>query len=236
MMTLPIEHKDIQALHYQLVHQSIKTISCVGVTPEVGTTSIAYALARRFAASGSRTLLIDLDRTHHTIGAQLACPPQDWTPETVLEADNIKPMGRTGLSILSAPSSLSLHWSFKEKNIFEEMFNKLKQKYDMIVIDAGAVIGTRGKTVPAEIVSSASDVCLPILLSGQTNETDIIKTQKILKDHGGVIQGYVMNDYKNPPLSEELERTLQRFITVSPRLVGKWAQRVKSSSLLSQRF
>lgn len=236
MITLPIEQKDIQALHYQLTQGKATVVSCVGITDNVGTTSISYALARRFAASGCKTLLIDFDRMNHAISSQLACAQGNWTPENVTSMNIIKPMGRTNLFVLSAPESLSLHWSFKERHMIEGMFNALKKEYDMIIVDAGSVLSKREKSIPAEIISGASDVCVPIILSAKTNETNILKAQNVLQDQGCTIKGYVMNDYKNPPLSEELGRTLKRFEKIIPSFSRKYAEKMNDSTFLSQRF
>jgi Mrp family chromosome partitioning ATPase len=234
MMTLTIESKNIQALHYQLLSEKTKSIAVVGVTREVGTTSISYALARRFAASGTKTVLIDLDRVGHAISSQLACIREDWTPETTGLSKLVKPMGRTGLSVLSAPSSKLLHWSFKERLIIESMLRDLGNDYDMIVIDAGAVINDQERSIPTEVIAAAADVCVPVILSGKTNEIHIAKSQKILEGQGSNLPGYVMNDYKNPPLSEELERTVKRFEKWSPKLIGWTAQAIKNKVFLSQ--
>jgi len=236
MITLPIEHKDIQALHYQLLNKDIKVISCVGITERVGTTSIAYALARRFSASGAKTLLIDLDRVGYKLSTQLACPNQDWTPETIGKINAVNRMGRTGLSVLSAPSATSLHWSFKERSLLQKMLSDFKREYDVIVIDTGSIIQTKEKTIPAEIISSVSDICIPIILSGKTNETDVIKAQKVLNDHGTNVQGMIMNDYKNPPLSEEIARTLRRLTFLRPKYIERWSEKIERVSFLSQRL
>lgn len=233
-MTLPIENKNVQALHYQLTHKNMKTIAFVGVTPKVGTTSIAYAMARRFAASGAKTLLIDLERIGHSISSQLACSQGDWNPETVRGSGAIIPMGRTGLSVLSAPLSKSLHWSFKEQGSIQKMLRDFRKEYDVIILDAGSVMTKQDRSIPAEVVASAADVCAPVILSGKTNEIDISKSQKILEAQGVNLQGFVMNDYQNPPLSEELERTLKRFEKLSPKCVG-WGMRVlRNKAFLSQ--
>jgi Mrp family chromosome partitioning ATPase len=158
-----------------------------------------------------------------------------WHPSSLREVNPIEKLGKTGLSILSAPDIKSALWSFREKSHLEKMLVELKQEYDCIIIDVPSLLENNDEyNIPSETICSICDKTLLMVLSADTSEGDVTQTLSILKKSGSKVHGIVMNDLHEPCLKDEICREVRRIEKYVPKL-SKWIKNiVRNSAFLSQ--
>jgi len=131
-----------------------------------GKTSLAMSLGLSFAASGSRTLLIDFD----LIGGGLTSAMNAKTPSGVLDAaihgaleGYVKPTSFPRLSILPAGADDARDVSSLSLRLVSNLIKQAKQQYDAVVIDTGPILGS----LEASLVCAAADGAILTLGRGQ---------------------------------------------------------------------
>jgi len=237
MLPIRIDSRELEALYYSAISCASEALS-VAVTSsnsKEGVSVTSYALARRAAASGHNTLLIDLNVERSDLSDWLTSKRHTWHPSNLQEMQVIETLGETGLSILSAPDRQSALWSFREKKHLEKMFLDLKEEYDCIIVDVPSVLDNNSEdTVPAETICSVCDKTVLMALSARTSESDMAHTISILKKSNAKVCGIVMNDLYEPALQDEIFREIDRVKRFAPKLAEKLKVIVRRSAFLSQ--
>src|SRR5439155_24068801 len=121
-----------------------------------GKTSLTLALGLSFAASGSRTLLIDSD----LVGAGLTARLGMNGPEGILEAmtsgnlmEYIKQTDVSDLAILPVGLAQLHHAGIFSPQSVRKLVNEAKKHFEIILIDTGPILGS----IEATPVAAASD-------------------------------------------------------------------------------
>ncbi|MGH6922620.1 MAG: GumC family protein [Propylenella sp.] len=152
---------------------------CVFVTstlPEEGKTTIALALARAFALTGRKTLLIDADLRHPSIGKSTGIDPKfsliEFLRGNIDEKDIAKlvtaPESRTDLSLILAAEG----WSgptdvLLMSDRFRSLMSFARSNFDVVVLDTSPV----GLVVDPQIVARSADVGIYVVGYASTNQS-----------------------------------------------------------------
>ena len=59
MRPLPITYDETETLYQRILNSGLRSLMVTSAEPEEGTSTLAYALAQRIAASGKKILFID---------------------------------------------------------------------------------------------------------------------------------------------------------------------------------
>ena len=132
MLPIQIDSREFELLYYNIIseRQMPLSITMTGVHEKAGTSCLTYALARRMAASGHKTLLIDFNIENPDLSNQFSSKVTKWNPSDFVDTAHTEILGTTGLSIIAAPTEDTALWPFREKKLLNNMLDKLKNQYD----------------------------------------------------------------------------------------------------------
>lgn len=160
-------------------------------SPGDGKTSLTLALGLSFAASGSRTLLIDCD----LVGAGLTARLDMAGPDGVLEAmanRELLPYCRTtdiaDLSMLPVGHAQAHHAGMFSPQALRRLLNEAKKHFEIILIDSGPVLGS----IEATPVCAAADGVILTVSRGQQRPL-VEKAIQHLHSIGARFAGVVFN-------------------------------------------
>jgi len=177
--------------------EEIKSIVITSCGPDEGKSTVSFDLARAFAGNGNRTLFMDMDFRKSVLisryrvnfnGNRIAglvqllarkVDPSDAIFDTNIENLHVAFAGATAAN----PPGL-LH-----SNMFEYMIKKLREKYDMIIIDAPPV----GAVIDAAIIAPKVDGVVLLCAYDQTSGKQALAAKKQLEATGCNLLGVVMN-------------------------------------------
>jgi capsular exopolysaccharide synthesis family protein len=153
---------------------------CIFVTsplPGDGKTTMALALARHAATTGSKTLLIDADMRHPSIHRVLDHVPErsliDFLAGTPGKADGQMPVIRESSSnldfILGADGNAIATDVMLMSDRFAELMKFARDNYDVVILDTPPI----GLVVDARIVARFCDVGIFVVRQGATSQHHI---------------------------------------------------------------
>lgn len=156
-----------------------------------GKTSLTLALGLSFAASGSRTLLVDCD----LVGAGLTARLSMGGPDGILDAINHRDLMRyvkntdvSDLMMLPAGNAQLQHAGVFSPAAMKRLLNEAKKHFDVILIDTGPILGS----IEATPVCAAVDGVVLTVARGQQRPL-VEKALAHLRSIGARISGVVFN-------------------------------------------
>ncbi len=168
-----------------------KIYAVTSARPGDGKTSLTLALGLSFAASGSRTLLIDCD----LVGAGLTARLDMNGPEGVLEAMSqraLLPFVRTtdvaDLAMLPVGTAQAHHASMFSPAALRRVLDEARKHFDVVLIDSGPILGSIEAT-PA--CATADGVILTV--ARLTPRPMVEKAMQHLRSIGARFAGVVFN-------------------------------------------
>lgn len=143
-----------------------RVFAVTSASPGDGKTSLTLALGLSFAASGSRTLLIDCD----LVGGGLTHRLNVKSPEGILEAlaqrsllDYIHNTDIADLALLPVGGAHAHHASSLSPSALRRMIGEARKHYDTILIDSGPILGS----IEASPVAANADGVILTVSRGQ---------------------------------------------------------------------
>jgi capsular exopolysaccharide synthesis family protein len=143
-----------------------RVFAVTSASPGDGKTSLTLALGLSFAASGSRTLLIDCD----LVGGGLTHRLNVKSPEGILEAlahrsllDYIHNTEIADLAILPVGGAHAHHASSLSPTALRRLIGEARKHYDTILIDSGPILGS----IEASPVAANADGVILAVSRGQ---------------------------------------------------------------------
>lgn len=166
-------------------------LSVTSATSGDGKTSLSLALGLSFAASGSRTLLIDTD----LIGAGLSNRLGIREPRGISEAivarnpmEFVRDTDVADLAILPVGTGGPQNASAFSPNAVRRLLGEMRKHFDLILIDTGPVLGSIEAT---PVVASSDGV---ILTASRGQNRDLVeKAITQLRNAGARVVGFVFN-------------------------------------------
>jgi len=223
---IPTNYSEVDALYRQVVADGAKRVVVTSPGSDDGTTTLAYALARRASRSGRSVLLVDLNIHRPSLDALVGLDKVAWSPDDPDSVDAaISRFGADGMAALPVPAMETVSSAFRDPDVLSVCLDRLGDRYDFIVIDATPIGARNARNVPPLAVCRAAGTVLLSVMARRTSEADGVAAITAIQGEGARILGAVINDRDNPSLGEELEREAARLSRFSPALVG-WMQRV----------
>ncbi|MEX2217583.1 MAG: AAA family ATPase [Phycisphaerales bacterium] len=156
-----------------------------------GKTSLALSLALSFAASGSRTLLIDFD----LVGGGLTSAMQARTEQGLLSAidegrlnGHVRPTAFNRLSIVPAGENDAHDVSRLSPVLVRRILEQARNEYDTVIVDTGPILGS----LEASLVAAESDAVILALGRGQ-QRYQVERAVNHLGSIGARLAGVVFN-------------------------------------------
>ncbi|MGS0972950.1 MAG: CpsD/CapB family tyrosine-protein kinase [Candidatus Izemoplasmataceae bacterium] len=186
-------------IDFSVIDTKIQVISLTSTFPREGKTITALNLATVYAQSKKKTLIIDLDlrkpKLHRAFGISNEFGLGDHFAENkdifdlVHEADEY-------LDVLVAGTKIPFPAEVLESKQMKHVIDKLRTKYDKIIIDAPPLTAVADAT----IISRFVDGTVFVVGSRKTN-ADVAKTVlKELEQTGGKILGGIMTQVQKRDL------------------------------------
>jgi capsular exopolysaccharide synthesis family protein len=185
-------HQIRTMLQLNVISAEEPTILCVtSATSGDGKTSLTLALGLSFAASGSRTLLIDTDIIGAGLSARLGIREQVGITEAITDrsaAPYIKQTDVADLSILPVGIGPNQQAGVFTPAAVRRLLNEVRKSYDIILVDTGPVLGS----IEATPLVAAADATILTVAKGQ-NRDFVEKAIAHLRQIGARIAGVVFN-------------------------------------------
>ncbi len=227
MSQIPIFYAELECVYAQTVARGLRRLAVSAANPGEGVSFLARALARRGAATGLRTLLMDFNSFHPADTAR-----GSWRPDGGSVRTAIVPIAADGLDFVPASSLASTDLSFRDPHRLRELLKEELADYDLIIADTSAVNRVNGRSVPPGVVAAACDAAVLVILAGVTTGHAARVAAASLRESGAELAGVVMNDRDNPMLVNELCREVERLRPFAPRLADWLERRLRGNALL----
>jgi succinoglycan biosynthesis transport protein ExoP len=174
-----------------------KVVLITSSLPKEGKTVLAIALARSFALSGKRTLLIDCDMRKPSMCGDLGASPVDDHPDlaAVLEGsaiynEAIRHDSRTGLDFIPSQLSSYAPQDLLSRSRMAELIAQCRRHYDVVVLDSPPVTAVSDPM----ILSRYADQVLFAVRWGYTPREIVKLSSRRLLAAGATISGIVMTN------------------------------------------
>jgi polysaccharide biosynthesis transport protein len=167
-----------------------KMIAVTSALPREGKSTTALGLARAFATSGSRVLLVDCDFRRSALNAMIGDP--QYGLGDVLEGE-----AKISEVIIQDPrtSALILPWGrmpgakeLMSASIFDDAMEALKEKFDHVVIDTPPVLAV----ADARLIAAKADVALMVTEWDKTPSRAAAAAVELLRSAGVNLMGVAL--------------------------------------------
>lgn len=156
-----------------------------------GKTSLALALGLSYAASGARTLLIDTDLQHGGLSARLGVAGNEGIMDALTGGELMRFVCETDvtdLAILPIGRAAGNHAGAFSPGAVRHMLDQAKRHFDVIVCDAGPILGS----IEATPIAAAVDGVVLTVSRGQSRPL-VSKALGHLDSVGATVAGLVFN-------------------------------------------
>lgn len=232
---IPTNYAEIDALYRNLVADGTRRLVVTAAGSDDGATTLAYALSRRASRAGRSVLLIDLNVYRPSLDELVGLDRVAWSPADPASVDAaITHFGADGMAALPVPDAASVSTAFREAEVLSEFVDRLAERFDFIVVDAGPAGVRNARNVPPLAVCRAVGAVLLSVMAHQTSEADAAATVSAIRNEGARILGAVINDRDNPSLGDELEREADRLRRFAPGLSAWVKTLIRKAPVLYQ--
>jgi capsular exopolysaccharide synthesis family protein len=170
-----------------------RVLVVTSATPAEGKTMIATNLAIALAQTGRKTLVIDADLRRPRVASTLGLDPATGFTTALVGkteiADAIQVHEPTGLHVLASGAKPPNPTEILQARVTKDLINRLRQSYDMVIIDAPPLLPVADAAVLASIADGS-------LLVARHNKTTIDQASDALarlQQVGGRVYGIVVN-------------------------------------------
>lgn len=175
-----------------------KSVLVTSFMQEEGKSYIATNLAKSFADTNRKVLLIDGDMVEGTQHKNFNVECKKGLSDLLKRINDldkinleeyIKKTSTENLSIITLGDKVTNSSELLMSNKFKDLLEKLKEKFDIIIFDSTPSLNISDSI----ILSSYVDATLIVAEYNKTKLQDLIKLENSIKNVGGKITGVVMN-------------------------------------------
>ena len=198
----------------QIGGENRKVFAITSSTAGDGKTSLALSLGMSFAASGTRTLLIDFDMIGRGLSSALKCRPDHGLAAALENGSmngSIISTGIERLSLLPAGRDDERFVSRLAGPIVRELIESARAQYDIVIIDTGPILGS----LEANFVSSEADAVVLVVGRGQ-QRAYVDRAFEQLHTLGARVAGMVFNRASTTDFMQSATSTSFRSVRHDP--------------------
>jgi Mrp family chromosome partitioning ATPase len=236
MIPFPIQFEELETIYSNTFGADHHSVAITSAERGEGVSMIAYALARRAAAAGRRTLLVDLNTANPTVASRLGLEGQDWSPTNSSVKDAIIDLEGLELSILSAPQNSDNILESREDDKLRKAIASWREDFDCVVLDTSPLTKTNQGNVMPDMAAACCNSTVFVVLAGRTAETKVTEANLRLQKAGAHVVGAVINDRHNPNLTDELCRETRRADKIAPKLMRNLRDFFRVNAFLMQKI
>jgi Mrp family chromosome partitioning ATPase len=211
---------EVQKLLLTTIGNGEKVVAVTAAQPQSGVTTLCRALAAASAASGIRTLLLDLARP---VASGHIVPP--WLPGfmNVRHAISLDPLG---FDLLTAVTTVKTRELFNTPAALRAILRGELTEYDAIVVDIAPLRPVVPRAVDALCAAASCDSVFLLFVANRDTRQQVIEAREALTQAGVQLAGVIVNDMENPSLGAELARQALRWKRFAPRWTAAAAARL----------
>ncbi|WP_094549307.1 CpsD/CapB family tyrosine-protein kinase [Petroclostridium xylanilyticum] len=180
-------------IQFSSVDKPLKVIVVTSAGPGEGKTTTMANLAITFAQSGSRTLLIDADLRKPKVHRTFYLSNQKGMTNVLAQHDDykqhIQKSAAENLDVLTSGPIPPNPSELLSSNSMKQFIEKVRQDYDIVLIDAPPV----GTVTDAAILSTIVDGTMLVTASGQVEIEAAQRAKELLEKVKANIIGVVLN-------------------------------------------
>lgn len=198
----------------QIGGESRKVYAITSSTAGDGKTSLALSLGMSFAASGTRTLLIDFDLIGHGLSSALKCRTEHGLGAVLASGamnGSVVPTGIERLSLLPAGRDDDRFVSKLSRVMVREMIERAREAYDVVIVDTGPILGS----LEANFVTAEADGVVLVVGRGQ-QRSYVDRAFEQLHAVGARVTGMVFNRASSTDFMRSATSTSFRSVRPDP--------------------
>lgn len=211
MHALPITYSECGEIYGRTADAGLTSILFVSTDPGEGTSTVAYAIAQRAAASGKRVLYMDFNTRSSYPRDVLRVQAGSWTLGRDIPDEAMTVVTTDGLTLLPAPLERSFGLEDRDAETAAKAIRDLLDEFDLVIGDAPCLTRPNGHAIAPAALSAAFEGTVLTVATATTAKESIEQALNAIRSAGGRLCGCVLVDRVYPALSDELNRQFQKL-------------------------
>lgn len=188
------EYYNALCTNIQLSGDKLKVISVTSVNPGEGKTTTSVNIARSFARTGYKTLLIDGDTRNSVISGVFKSREKitgltEFLSGTADLSHGLCDTNIENLFVIQSGSVSPNPTALLQSKNFNDMIETLRKYFDYIIVDTPPI----GIVIDAAIITQKCDASILVTAIGEVNKRDIQKAKQQLEQTEKLFLGVVLN-------------------------------------------
>ncbi|VPK40155.1 capsular polysaccharide biosynthesis protein Cps14D [Streptococcus pneumoniae] len=188
------EYYNALCTNIQLSGDKLKVISVTSVNPGEGKTTTSVNIARSFARTGYKTLLIDGDSRNSVISGVFKSREKitgltEFLSGTADLSHGLCDTNIENLFVIQSGSVSPNPTALLQSKNFNDMIETLRKYFDYIIVDTAPI----GIVIDAAIITQKCDASILVTAIGEVNKRDVQKAKQQLEQTEKLFLGVVLN-------------------------------------------
>lgn len=188
------EYYNALCTNIQLSGDKLKVISVTSVNPREGKTTTSVNIARSFARTGYKTLLIDGDTRNSVISGVFKSREKitgltEFLSGTADLSHGLCDTNIENLFVIQSGSVSPNPTALLQSKNFNDMIETLRKYFDYIIVDTPPI----GIVIDAAIITQKCDASILVTAIGEVNKRDVQKAKQQLEQTEKLFLGVVLN-------------------------------------------
>lgn len=188
------EYYNALCTNIQLSGDKLKVISVTSVNPGEGKTTTSVNIARSFARTGYKTLLIDGDTRNSVISGVFKSREKitglaEFLSGTADLSHGLCDTNIENLFVIQSGSVSPNPTALLQSKNFNDMIETLRKYFDYIIVDTAPI----GIVIDAAIITQKCDASILVTAIGEVNKRDVQKAKQQLEQTEKLFLGVVLN-------------------------------------------
>ncbi|HFN0325989.1 TPA: polysaccharide biosynthesis tyrosine autokinase CpsD [Streptococcus pneumoniae] len=188
------EYYNALCTNIQLSGDKLKVISVTSVHPGEGKTTTSVNIARSFARTGYKTLLIDGDTRNSVISGVFKSREKitgltEFLSGTADLSHGLCDTNIENLFVIQSGSVSPNPTALLQSKNFNDMIETLRKYFDYIIVDTAPI----GIVIDAAIITQKCDASILVTAIGEVNKRDVQKAKQQLEQTEKLFLGVVLN-------------------------------------------
>ncbi|HEU9573485.1 TPA: polysaccharide biosynthesis tyrosine autokinase CpsD [Streptococcus pneumoniae] len=188
------EYYNALCTNIQLSGDKLKVISVTSVNPGEGKTTTSVNIARSFARTGYKTLLIDGDTRNSVISGVFKSREKitgltEFLSGTADLSHGLCDTNIENLFVIQSGSVPPNPTALLQSKNFNDMIETLRKYFDYIIVDTAPI----GIVIDAAIITQKCDASILVTAIGEVNKRDVQKAKQQLEQTEKLFLGVVLN-------------------------------------------
>lgn len=188
------EYYNALCTNIQLSGDKLKVISVTSVNPGEGKTTTSVNIARSFARTGYKSLLIDGDTRNSVISGVFKSREKitgltEFLSGTADLSHGLCDTNIENLFVIQSGSVSPNPTALLQSKNFNDMIETLRKYFDYIIVDTAPI----GIVIDAAIITQKCDASILVTAIGEVNKRDVQKAKQQLEQTEKLFLGVVLN-------------------------------------------